>query len=89
MYDVNNDGRLTITDKYYISAKRQGRFNSWISTSPSALYTTAQYSALNSGTTNQKSVYPGVSSHTINSPISGGSLNLYIIAPGYAGQVNY
>jgi hypothetical protein len=89
MYDVNNDGRLTITDKYYISAKRQGRFNSWISTLPSALYTTAQYSALNSGTTNLKSTYPGVSSYTINSPISSGSLNLYLIAPGYAGQVNY
>jgi len=89
MYDVNNDGRLTITDKYYISAKRQGRFNSWISTLPSALYTTAQYSALNSGTTNLKSTYPGVSSYTVNSPISGGSLNLYLIAPGYAGQVNY
>ena len=89
MYDVNNDGRLTITDKYYISAKRQGRFNSWVSTLPSALYTTAQYSALNSGTTNLKSTYPGVSSYTVNSPISGGSLNLYLIAPGYAGQVNY
>ena len=89
MYDVNNDGRLTITDKYYVSAKRQGRFNSWISTTPSALYTSAQYSSLNSGTTNLKATYPGVSSYTINSPVIGGSLNLYLIAPGYAGQVNY
>ena len=89
MYDVNNDGRLTITDKYYVSAKRHGRFNSWISTAPSALYTSAQYSSLNSGTTNLKSTYPGVSLYTINSPVSGGSLNLYLIAPGYAGQVNY
>ena len=89
MYDVNNDGRLTISDKYYISGKRQGRFPSWISTNPSAIYTTAQYNTLWNGTTNLKSTYPGLSSYTINSPVSGGSLNLYIIAPGYAGQVNY
>ncbi len=89
MYDVNNDGRLTVTDKYYVSAKRQGRFNSWIATSPSAFYTTAQYTTLNTGTTNLKPTYPGLSSYTINSPVSGGSLNLYLIAPGYAGQVNY
>ncbi len=89
MYDVNNDGRITISDKYYISAKKQGIFTSWISTQPSALYTTSQYSALFNGTTNQKSTYPGSSSYTINSPVSGGSLNLYIIAPGYAGQVSY
>ncbi len=89
MYDVNNDGKITVSDKYYISARRQGRFSTWISTQPSAIYTTSQYSILNSGTTNQKLVYPGVSTHTINLPTSGGTLNLYLIAPGYAGQVNY
>lgn len=89
MYDVNNDGKITVSDKYYISARKQGRFSTWISTQPSAIYTAPQHSILNSGTTNQKSVYPGISTHTINSPISGGTLNLYLIAPGYAGQVNY
>ena len=89
MYDVNNDGKVTISDKYYISARRHGLFNSWISLTPSGLYTSAQYSALLSGTTNQRPTYPGLNSFTINSPISGGSTNLYLIAPGYAGQVNY
>jgi hypothetical protein len=89
MYDVNNDGRITVSDKYYISARRHGRFNSWISLQPSAIYTSAQYSALNNGTTNLRLVYPGASSHTINSPVSGGSINLYLIAPGYAGQVGF
>jgi hypothetical protein len=32
---------------------------------------------------------PGVSSITINSPVSGGSQNYYLIAPGYKSTVNY
>jgi hypothetical protein len=89
MYDVNNDGRVNIADKYYVSARRNGLFSSWISTPTSGIYTSIQYSTLNSSTNNLKSTYPGTNSYTINSPVSGGSLNLYIIAPGYAGQVNY
>jgi hypothetical protein len=31
----------------------------------------------------------GVTSITINSPVSGGTASYYIIAPGYKGQVTY
>ena len=89
MYDVNNDGKITVSDKFYVSGKRQGLFGSWISSSASALFTLSQYNALNGGTTNQKSTYPGVNTITINSPVSGSSVVHYMIAPGYAGQVTY
>lgn len=89
MFDVNNDGKITISDAYYVSGKKNGIFPSWIGSQPSALYTTTQFNALNSGTTNLKATYPGVSSFTITSPVSGGSTNYYLIAPGYAGQVTY
>ena len=89
MYDVNDDGKITVSDKFYISGKRQGLFGSWISSPASALFTLSQYNALNTGTTNLKSTYPGVNTITINSPVSGSSVVHYMIAPGYAGQVTY
>lgn len=89
MFDVNNDGRITVSDAYYISARRFGIFTAWIGSTNCAFYTPSQYSALNSGTTNLKATYPGTSSITITSPVSGGSSNYYLIAPGYAGQVTY
>jgi hypothetical protein len=89
MFDVNNDGNITVSDAYYVSGKKNGIFASWIGSQRSALYTIAQFNALNSGTTNLKATYPGVSSFTISTPVSGGSTNYYLIAPGYAGQVTY
>ena len=89
MFDVNNDGKITVSDAYYVSGKKNGIFAGWIGTQPSALYTIAQFNALNSGTTNLRSTYPGVSSFTISTPVSGGSTNYYLIAPGFAGQVTY
>ena len=89
MFDVNNDGNITVSDAYFVSGKKNGIFSGWIGAQPSALYTVAQFNALNSGTTNLKSTYPGVSSFTINTPTNGGSTNYYLIAPGFAGQVTY
>jgi len=89
MFDVNNDGNITISDAYYVSGKKNGIFASWIGSQSSALYTPAQFNILNTGTTNLKATYPGVSSFTISTPVNGGSANYYLIAPGYAGQVTY
>jgi hypothetical protein len=50
----------------------------------------AQFTSLTSGTTDLRSSILGVSSITINSPVSGTTTgNYYIIAPGYKGQVTY
>jgi hypothetical protein len=90
MYDVNGDGRITISDEYYINLRRTGRVSNWVTMTASRLFNITQYSSLNSGTTDLRSTIPGVLSFTITSPISGTTnANYYLIAPGYRGQVTY
>lgn len=86
IYDVNNDGKITASDAYYINKKRYSTAPTWPLT---YFYTTAQYTSLTTGTTNLKSSIIGVSSITITSPVSGGTANYYLITPGYKGQVSY
>jgi hypothetical protein len=87
MYDVNVDGKISISDAYYINKKRYTTIASWPAPK---LYTTAQYTSLTGGTTDLRTSIPGVSSITINSPVSGTTNgNYYLIAPGYKGQVSY
>jgi hypothetical protein len=90
MYDVNGDGRITISDQYYINLRRTGSVSNWITMAASRLFNTTQYNSLNTGTTDLRATITGVSSFTINSPVSGTTnANYYLIAPGYRGQVNY
>jgi hypothetical protein len=90
MYDVNGDGRITISDEYYINLRRTGRVSNWITMTASRLFSTTQYSSLNTGTTDLRTTIPGLTSITINSPVSGTTnANYYLIAPGYRGQVTY
>jgi hypothetical protein len=87
MYDVNNDGKITVSDAYYINKKRYNTATTWPAT---YLYTPTQYTSLINGTTDLRSSVLGVSSITINSPVSGTTTgNYYLIAPGYKGQVSY
>ena len=86
-YDVNGDNTISISDAYFINKKRYSMASSW----PNIyLYTPSQYTSLTTGTLDLRSSILGVSSITINSPVSGTTTgNYYIIAPGYKGQVNY
>jgi len=86
MYDVNNDGRITVSDAYNINKKRNSTATTW---PLPYLYTTTQYTSLTTNTTDLRSSVIGVSSITISSPVSGGTANYYLIAPGYKGQVTY
>jgi hypothetical protein len=88
-YDVNYDGRINVADENYINLRRFGFLNGWINTTPARFFTTAQYTTLTTNTTDMRLSIPGVSSITINSPVSGGSQNYYLIAPGYKSTVNY
>jgi len=86
-YDTNNDGKISISDAIYINRKQNG-----LATFPypSRIFTSTQYTSLTTGTTDLRSTIPGVSSITINSPVSGTTTgNYYLIAPGYKGQVTY
>ena len=89
MFDVNDDGRINIADKYYIAARKAGRFSKWRITPDVRIFTTAQYNAIVSSKVNTRVTYPGISTYTTSTLTSGGTLNLYIIAPGYSGAVTY
>lgn len=89
-YDVNNDNKLTVSDAIFINNRRVGVVASWSNLNNSRLYTTAQFNTLNAGTANLKASVVGVTSITINSPVSGTTnANYYLIAPGYKSQVSY
>jgi hypothetical protein len=89
LHDVNGDGKITISDAYYIGARKQGRFGNWINSFNARLFTPAEYNIIRSNNSNLKLTYPGVSSITISNPTNGGSSNYYIISPGYSGNTTF
>jgi hypothetical protein len=89
MFDVNDDGIISVADKYYVAARKAGRFSKWRIAPDVRIFTTAQYNTIRTATGNVRATYPGVSTHTTGTLTTGGTLNLYIIAPGYSGAVTY
>ena len=89
MFDVNDDGLISVADKYYVAARKASRFSKWRIAPDVRIFTASEYSLISSGKTNLRTTYPGVSTYTTGTLTSGGTLNLYIIAPGYAGSVSY
>jgi hypothetical protein len=89
MFDVNDDGNISIADKYYVAARKAGLFSRWRTAPDVRIFNTTQYNAIKVATTNVRATYPGVSTYTTSTLTSGGTLNLYIIAPGYSGSVTY
>jgi Lectin C-type domain len=88
-YDVNNDGRINISDAYSIFMRRIGRFTMWNFMLPNTrLFTAAQYNIINTSTTDLRLTYPGVQSITINSPVNGGSSNYYLVNTGYSNSTS-
>lgn len=88
-FDVNDDGRLNIADKYYIAARKAGRFSKWRIAPDVRIFTVSEYNNISSAISNVRTLYPGVSTYSTSILASGGTLNLYIIAPGYSGSVTY
>jgi hypothetical protein len=89
MFDVNDDGIISIADKYYVAARKAGLFSRWRTAPDVRIFTTTEYNAIKAATSNVRITYPGVTTYTTSTLISGGTLNLYIIAPGYSGSVTY
>lgn len=89
MFDVNDDKIISIADKYYVAARKAGRFSKWRIAPDVRIFTTTEYNAIKAATTNVRTTYPGVSTYTTSTLTSNGTLNLYLIAPGYAGAVTY
>jgi len=89
MFDVNDDGNISIADKYYVAARKAGLFSKWRTAPDVRIFTTTEYNAIKAASTNVRATYPGVTSVTTSTLISGGTLNYYLIAPGYSGSVTY
>jgi hypothetical protein len=87
-FDVNLDNKLTVSDQYIIFARKNGLLSSW-SVPDLRWFTTSQYNTIKNSTSNVRNTIPGVTSVTTSTLTSGGSLNYYLIATGYAGKVNY
>ena len=84
-FDVNNDGRITISDTYSIFARRRGLLNSFPASPPdSRIFTASQWSSISGSALNLKTTIPGVQTVTINSPVSGGVSNFYVTRVGYS-----
>lgn len=88
-FDVNDDGRLNIADKYYVAARKSGRFTRWRLASDVRIFTATEYNTISSSTGNVRTTYPGITTFSTSTLTSGGTLNLYLIAPGYSGAVTY
>jgi hypothetical protein len=89
MFDVNDDGGISVADKYYVAARKAGIFSRWRTAPDVRIFTTTEYNAIKAATTNVRTTYPGVTTHTTSTLITGGTLSLYLIAPGYSGSVTY
>ena len=89
MFDVNDDKVISVADKYYVAARKAGRFSKWRTAPDVRIFTLAEYNAIKAAATNVRGTYPGVSTYTTSTLTSGQTLNLYLIAPGYAGAVTY
>lgn len=89
MFDLNEDSKLTISDKYYLWGKKNLFWTTWKVAPNSRLYTLSEYNSIKAASTNVRVTYPGVSSITTSTLTSGGTLSYYLIAPGYSGQVTY
>jgi len=82
--DANGNSNLTITDVYQIYYKLAGGIGSWQFSVPSyRLFTTSQWAVISSSNTNLTSTYTGVQSITVDSLVSNGTTNLYLVRTGY------
>ena len=80
--DINNDGKVTISDSYLLFGRVSSRFASWPNSPDYRLFTSAQWSIIKNGTTNLKSTYPGLQTLVI-SPTNGGSSTIYLLRTGF------
>lgn len=82
-FDINNDGKITISDTYSIFMRRNGVFTAFNYVPINRIFTTTEYTTINSSTNNLKSTIPGLQTVTINSPVNGGNTNYYFFSSGY------
>ena len=81
--DINQNGILSITD-VYLDYLRIFNLGFPLNTPIYRIFTSSQWTTINSSTSNLTSSLPGVQSLTINNPTNSSTTNLYLIRTGYA-----
>jgi hypothetical protein len=84
--DVNNDGRVNVSDAFVIYGKKSGLISTWGSLPSVRLFTPTEWNTIKTGTTNLKSTITGSQSITISSPVRNGSSNYYLITTGFSNK---
>ena len=89
VYDLNNDNKITVSDKFLLWKKRNGAISTFGTLPISMIYTSTEYSSIKAASTNVRSTYSGVSTYKSIKLTSGGTLNLYIISTGFYNSVSF
>lgn len=84
--DVNNDNRITISDAFYIHARKSGLISSWGTLPNVRFFTSTEWSTIKNSTTNLKSTITGTQSVTISNPTRNGTATYYLITTGYSNK---
>ena len=81
--NANSNGTLSVADVFLVYAKRSGLVSTWPYSTPDyRIFTSTQWSVINSSSINLTSTYPGVQSLTTTALTSGGTTNIYIVRTG-------
>lgn len=83
IFDVNNDGIITVSDNYLIHKRKNNLISSWSLVPKVRFFNSTEWNTIKNGTTNLKSSISGVESVTINSPTRNGTTNFYLLTTGY------
>ena len=89
VYDLNNDNKITVSDKFLLWKKRNSMISTFGTLPVSMIYTSTEYSSIKAASTNVRSTYSGVSTYKSTKLTSGGTLNLYIISTGFYNSVSF
>jgi hypothetical protein len=87
-FDLNNDGRINVSDQYLLFGLKSGSIAAWV-VPRSSVFTPNEFTSITNSITNSRSLYPGSSFIMTGNLTRGGSQNFYIITPGYSGKVNF
>ena len=87
-FDLNNDGRINVSDQFLLLGRKSGLISSW-SVPRSSYFTPTEFTTIQNSTTNVRSTYPGSSFIMTGNLTRGGTQNFYLITPGYSGKVTF
>lgn len=84
--DVNNDGKITVSDGFLLFGITTGLKNNTILTPYVRMFNNSEWTTIKNSNSNLKSTLVGLSSMTISNPVRGGSTNIYLLTTGFSNK---